>query len=249
MSALDGTQSLPADGEAERWEITRQWKLAWRALKWTFYGGLMIAALTIVGQVYLFYGLFSDIHPFAGYAFAAAVTIAFVWLIVLPAARFLHMPAMARPPEVDLARPDLGADDIAKRLKFDVTYLRALRKNPLMADRLAEVDAALSEAEKVPLSTGAVAAFERTQIDPLLEPLDRQVDRYIHAEATGVGAATAISMNGSIDAFIVLWRNLNMVSRVARIYYGRPSLRASALVLRDIAGAVILSRALEDVSE
>jgi uncharacterized membrane protein YcjF (UPF0283 family) len=86
-------------------------------------------------------------------------------------------------------------------------------------------------------------------MEPLLAPLDRLVEQDIHAEATAVGVATAISLSGAVDAAIVLWRNVNMVSRVARIYYGRPSLRASLLVVRDVAGAVVLSRALDDVTD
>src|SRR5690606_42084612 len=95
----------------------------------------------------------------------------------------------------------------------------------------------------------ALEAFGREQIEPLLKPLDKRVEALIHAEAVGVGVATAVSMNGTVDAFIVLWRNANLVAKVARIYFGRPHLWGSLRILRDVAGIVVVSRALDDVTD
>ena len=75
------------------------------------------------------------------------------------------------------------------------------------------------------------------------------MDSLIHAEAVGVGIATAVSMNGTVDAFIVLWRNANLVARISRIYFGRPHLMGSLRILRDVAAIVVVSRALEDVTD
>jgi uncharacterized membrane protein YcjF (UPF0283 family) len=103
----------------------------------------------------------------------------------------------------------------------------------------------------VPAPTKAkeLSAFERQRILPLLSDIDRQVDSYIRREALAVGGATAVSLNGSIDALVVLWRNVNMISRIARIYYGRPNFRLSLVIIRDVATAVVLSRVADDVSE
>ncbi len=245
-SSPTATPDAAAEG---RWTIARQWRLAWRALTWAALGALVIAALLVVGQIYLFYGLFADIHPLLGVGFVLAATAGFGWLVILPAARLMAMPAVIRPPDLDLSGADLTPEDITRRLRFDVAYLRALRRNPELADRRAEVEAALEAAHDLPQDARALSAFEHDRIEPLLAPLDRKVDGFIHAEASTVGATTAISMNGSLDAFFVLWRNVNMVSRIAHLYYGRPSLRGTAVILRDVAGAVILSRALDDVSD
>ena len=45
-----------------------------------------------------------------------------------------------------------------------------------------------------------------------------------------MGIATAVSPNGTLDAFIVLLRNANMVSRIANLYYGRPGARGSLVI-------------------
>ncbi len=238
------------DADDGRWEIARQWGLAWRGLKWLVAGAVMAGALLVVGQIYLFHQLFADIHPWLGWGFVAAATAAFGWLIALPLARFFLTPAAARPPKIELetATPK----DVRRRLAFDVTYLESMSRNPELLYRRAEIEQAIADARALKRGApdaAAVARFQRARIEPLLADLDKKVEAYIHAEAGAVGATTAISMNGSIDAFIVLWRNVNMIARIARLYYGRPNLRASLLILRDVAGAVILSRALDDVTD
>jgi len=71
----------------------------------------------------------------------------------------------------------------------------------------------------------------------------------VRAEAISVGIATAVSLNGMVDALIVLWRHANMVSRIGRFYYGRPGLTGTLHVLHDVAGAVLLSRAMDPVTD
>ena len=86
-------------------------------------------------------------------------------------------------------------------------------------------------------STGGAAEvvrFETERIEKLLAPLDRAADRMIRAEALSVGIATAVSPSGALDAFLVLWRNANLVSRIAGLYYGKPGVRGSLLILGDV---------------
>lgn len=234
---------------ADRWEIARQWKLAWRGIRLAALGGLVLAALLVVGQVYLFYDLFAALHPWAGLGFLVVVTLALIAFVGAPIVRMARLPAAVRPPAIDLSIADISERDLHRRKRFDRAYLTALSKNPLMTERQGEIDDALDALGSVPLHPAAISAFEHERIEPLLASLDRLVEQDIHAEATAVGVATAVSMSGAVDAAIVLWRNVNMVSRVARTYYGRPSLRASLLVVRDVAGAVVLSRALDDVTD
>ncbi len=245
----DASLDVPKDKPTDRWEITRQWKLAWRGIRLAALGALVLAALLVVGQVYLFYDLFSAIHPWAGIGFLVAITAALVAFVGVPIVRMARLPAAVRPPAIDLVLADVSERDLHRRKSFDRAYLRALARNPLMAEHQGAIDDAIDALGAVPLHPATISAFEHERIEPLLAPLDRLVERDIHAEATAVGVATAISLSGAVDATIVLWRNVNMVSRVARIYYGRPSLRASLMVVRDVAGAVVLSRALDDVTD
>jgi hypothetical protein len=136
-----------------------------------------------------------------------------------------------------------------------------LARNPLVQEERGAIDegilrgqALLNRArratpEEALAVSVALEAFEREQIEVLLKPLDKQVEQLIHAEAVGVGVATALSMNGTVDAFIVLWRNANLVAKISRIYFGRPHLLGSLRILRDVAAIVVVARALEDVTD
>lgn len=251
----------PVEKPAQQWELAAQWAQGWRVVKLAASVLMVIAFLIVVGQGYLFYRLFDDLHPIAGLVYIAALTAALAWLVARPIAAFLSMPVAAKPPDIliDPKAPDPKA--IAARLTYDLRYLKMLAANPevqaeasAIQDSIAKGKALAARAaratpeEALTLST-ELQAFEREHIEALLAPLDKRVNQIIHAEAVGVGVATALSMNGTVDAFIVLWRNANLVARVSRIYFGRPHLMGSLRILRDVAAIVVAARALEDVTD
>jgi len=248
----------------DQWELADQWKLSWKSLKWVVSAFICIGALVAVGQIYLFHQIFADIHWSLGWTFTAIITGLTGWFIALPLARFLKSPSIAAPPDVDLSTPSISPIDVLRRLSYDAAYLKGLAKNPELADQRDAIDKArydLTDIKKILTGKNEVSGdiakeaaqalnlFERNRIAPLLKDLDKRVDSYIHKEALAVGTATTVSLNGSVDAFIVLWRNINMVARISRLYYGRPSLRLTLMILRDVMTAVLLSRALDDVTD
>jgi uncharacterized membrane protein YcjF (UPF0283 family) len=194
----------------------------------------------------------SEVHPALGWLVAVAAVLLVVRLLGVPLYRFLKMP-------VTLTPPDLAAGDgrsIERRLDFLARYLAALRRNPHLAESRPEVEQVRREAQALRAEIagrsdpkGALMEFEQERVEPLLAPLDREADRVIRAEALSVGVATALSPNGTLDAALVLWRNANLVSRVANIYYGRPGVRGSFLILRDVSSAALLATYLEGLSE
>lgn len=246
---------------APDWEFASQWAKAWKVIKWSGVALLTLAFLTVIGQGFLFYRLFDDVHPLLGYAFILLLAALLGLLVGRPVASFLSMPVAARPPDTlfDVDDPDILV--LSDRLKYDLKYLNMLKRNPglseqvpAMQEGLAEGRALLSRMSKAQLSEAAdlaqaLEAFQQAHIEAHLRKLDAQVDRLIHSEAVGVGAATAFSMNGTVDAFIVLWRNANLVARISQIYFGRPHLGGTLLILRDVMAIVVISRALEDVTD
>ncbi|KCZ98292.1 hypothetical protein HPO_10322 [Hyphomonas polymorpha PS728] len=251
----------PVEKPAQQWELAAQWAQGWRVLKVAASVAVVIAFLMVIGQAYLFYRLFDDLHPVAGFVYIVALTAALAWLVARPVAAFLSMPVAARPPDIliDPKAPDPKA--IAARLGYDVRYLKMLAANPEVQAERAAIEDAIAKGKALAARAGRakpeealalsleLQTFERAHIEALLVPLDRRVNQIIHAEAVGVGVATAISMNGTVDAFIVLWRNANLVARVSRIYFGRPHLMGSLRILRDVAAIVVAARALEDVTD
>ncbi|MFN3314015.1 MAG: YcjF family protein [Hyphomonas sp.] len=253
--------ALPVKKEPQQWELAAQWAQGWRILKWSASALVVITFLMVIGQGYLFYRLFDDVHPLLGYVYILLLTGLIGLLVVRPVMAFLAMPVAARPPDllIDPKAPEPKA--LAARIRYDVRYLQMLAANPAVQAERAAIDEAIARARALmaraatatPAEALAVSveleAFERTEIEALLAPLDKRVNAIIHAEAVAVGVATALSMNGTVDAFIVLWRNANLVAKVSRIYFGRPHLMGSLRILRDVAAIVVAARALEDVTE
>ena len=253
----------PAQPEKDRveWELASQWAQGWKFLKWSATAFIVIAFLVVIGQGFLFYRLFDDVHPMLGYAYIVALALILVVLVGRPIMGFLSMPVAAKPPAISIDPKAPESRALAARLRYDLKYLEMLAGNPLVADEREAIRQGILRGqallERARRATSAEAmmvsadleAFERDEIEVLLKPLDKQVDQLIHAEAVGVGVATALSMNGTVDAFIVLWRNANLVAKVARIYFGRPHLWGSLRILRDVAAIVVVARALEDVTD
>jgi len=249
------------ENDGVKWELAAQWRLAWRALKWSFTALSVLGFLVVIGQGFLFYRMFADIHPALGLVFVILLAAILIILVGRPLASFFSTPVMARPPSVHLDADDPSKAAMSARLAYDLKYLKALSRNPeLKAERkaiaadmrhgrdlLARVGGARGEEAKQ--LARDIASFEESHIEARLKDIDARVDRLIHSNAVGVGVATAISMNGTVDAFIVLWRNANLVSQISRLYFGRPHLRGSLLIMRDVAAIVVLSRALEDVTD
>ena len=252
---------LPAEKPAQQWELAAQWAQGWRVVKVAASVLIVIAFLMVVGQGYLFYRLFDDLHPIAGLVYILVLTAALAWLVARPIAAFLSMPVAAKPPDIliDPKAPDPKA--IAARLTYDVRYLKMLAANPEVQAEAAAIQDSIAKGKALAARAARATpeealtlsldlqTFERVHIESLLAPLDKRVNQIIHAEAVGVGVATALSMNGTVDAFIVLWRNANLVARVSRIYFGRPHLMGSLRILRDVAAIVVAARALEDVTD
>lgn len=246
---------------APQWEFASQWSKAWKVLKWSGVALLTIAFLTVIGQGFLFYRIFDDVHPLLGYSFILILAALLLLLVGRPLASFLSMPVAAKPPHTpfDIEKPDISL--LSQRLKYDLKYLAMLKRNPLLADEVPAMEEGMA-AGRALLARFAIAgndsaanvaadleAFQKDHIEIHLKKLDAKVDKLIHAEAVGVGVATAFSMNGTVDAFVVLWRNANLIARISQIYFGRPHLGGTLLILRDVAAIVIVSRALEDVTD
>jgi hypothetical protein len=235
-----------ADKDKIEWELASQWAQGWKFLKWSATAFLVIAFLVVIGQGFLFYRLFDDIHPWAGYAYILLLALMLVVLVGRPIMGFLSMPVAAKPPAITIDPKAPEPKALAARLRYDLKYLLMLAENPLVQEERGAIEEGIlrgqglldrargANAEEALAISAALESFERDHIEALLKPLDKKVEGLIHAEAVAVGVATAVSMNGTVDAFIVLWRNANLVAKVARVYFGRPHLWGSLRILRDV---------------
>jgi hypothetical protein len=215
-----------------------------------------VSALVLGRETYALGRAAFEVHPALGWLYAAAVGFAAWRFVVVPAMRYWAMPAAVEPP----AEAGDSPAAVRARAKFTVRVLENLARNPRAAAqgnlvaavgadaRLLAARAAAPGADG-PALRAELAAFEETRVEPLFAALDEEANRVIRAEALAVGVGTAVSMNGVLDAWIVLWRNLNLVARLAEIYYGRPGLRGTLFVLRDVATGVFVASKAQGVAE
>ncbi|MBI3461585.1 MAG: YcjF family protein [Planctomycetes bacterium] len=243
------------------WELVRQWRRALTGLRWATTVAIVLGVVVVLSEATRYYDFFARIHWALGYFFVAAMLAGMGLLVGVPVWRYLRLPAVVEPPDVSLKSAEMDPSQLALRARFVCRYCRGLLRNPELADKQQEIRQVAEESLAVwrrartagpgelPALVGELRQLESQRVEPLLTELDDRVDAYIRQEAVSVGIATAVSMNGTLDAFVVLWRNANMVSRISRYYYGRAGLRGSLRILRDVAAIVVLSRTMDDLSD
>jgi len=149
--------------------------------------------------------------------------------------------------------------DLERYRRFAERYLeRQLRNRHLPSESRDLVPGAI-EAIRRPLDPhvaadprrAAEATVERVgaEIDRVLEPLDREARRLIRRAAVDVAVVTGVTPSVLLDGLITLARNLDLISRLADLYYGRPGLFGTLRVVRDVLGAAAAAGAAEIVSE
>ncbi len=222
------------------------------------YGAIVVMVVLLAFRVADVYEALARVDPLLGVAFLLALGLFLSWFVGRPVYRFLRLPRVMRVPRLP-PRERREPRHLARHLAYVERYVRALPSNPEWSGEVAQVEAcagrcrALAARALVAGPADLVALeVEATEIDrklvaPLVAPLDRRVSDLIRAEAYRVGLATAVSPYGTLDAFIVLWRNANLVSRIAHVYYGRPGPRGSLRVLRDVSLAAIAGAYLQDL--
>ncbi|MHC4471463.1 MAG: DUF697 domain-containing protein [Planctomycetota bacterium] len=222
-------------------------KRLFRFVRYAGIATLVIVLLLAVREVADVYRAAHGIHPALGWAFLLVAAIVVIRFLGVPLLRFLAVPVALRPPLVPEDPGEWKPAHVAARRDFLARFLAGLARNPALEAKREEIRAAERELAGVADAAGIVR-FEKERVDPLLAPLDREADRLIRAEALSVGVATALSPSGALDAFLVLWRNANLVSRLANLYYGKPGVRGSLLILSDVSSAALLATYMEGIS-
>ena len=227
------TMPVPVETSSDsayQWEFASQWSKAWKVIKWSGAALLTLAFLTVIGQGFLFYRLFDDVHPVLGYAFILLLAGLLLLLVGRPLASFLSMPVAAKPPHTpfDIENPDISL--LSQRLKYDLKYLTMLKRNPLLVEDVASIEEGMVAGRAL---LARFAAADMTEAATIAADLEAFQKRHI----------------GTVDAFVVLWRNANLIAKISQIYFGRPHLGGTLLILRDVAAIVVVSRALEDVTD
>ncbi len=231
--------------------------LVW--LRWAKALAITIAVLfvlTIAAEAARLYFVAREIHPILGYA-AVAVMLAAGALLFVPAYRFLRVPRALKPPE-NPPLEKMRMSHIRAEVRFLGKYLRNCARNPEFEDRQAIIETARGElAELLRRTSGGDLAASNAELEKwtaermgeVLRDVDERADRLIYQEALTVGVGTAASPNGTLDAFVVLWRSLGLTGKLAVMYYGRPGPMGILAICRDVTVAAVSAAYLDRFSD
>ena len=171
----------------------------------------------IVAGVTSLISLADRIHPVVGSVVFWTVVLAAAAAALYGVIAYAKLPAALIPPE-EQSGP-----------KHDA-YLEALRV------RLA----ANPRTRGNPLST-------QEEIEKAIGVLSAEADAVVRRTASTVFLSTALMQNGRLDALILLFTQIQMVTRVARVYVQRPSPRELIRLYLNVAGTAFISSGLESL--
>jgi hypothetical protein len=174
-------------------------------------------ALLIIAGVASLISLADRIHPIAGTIVFWSVCLAAGFFALYYAIAYTRLPPALGPPEEDSGP------------KYDA-YLQTLRA------RLA----ANPRTRDLPVVT-------KEEIEKAIGHLSAQADSVVRRTASAVFLSTALMQNGRLDGLIVLFTQIQMVGRIARIYVQRPSPRELARLYTNVAGTAFVASGLESL--
>src|SRR5438105_4879111 len=171
----------------------------------------------IVGGVTSLISLADRIHPVAGSVVFWTIVFAAGFFAFYCVIAYARLPT-ALIPSAETSRPKHEA------------YLQALRA------RLA----ANPRTRDLPLVTLA-------EIEAAVGQLSNEADKVVRRTASTVFLSTALMQNGRLDGLVVLFTQIQMVNRVARVYVQRPSPRELVRLYANVAGTALIAGGLESL--
>lgn len=238
------------------------WAQFHRLFRWLRY--LLIAtsvlfALLLLAEAARLYQLAATAHPTLGYAWLLLIAAGGL-LVGIPAYRFFQVPRVVKPPAIPEPK-DLTLVHLRAEARYLDRYLANCLRNSELQNKvedirnarieLAEYSARLLNAGEGQLAEldGELREWAATTVSGILADVDKKAERIIYQEALTVGVGTAASPNGTLDAFVMLWRTVNLVSRLAVLYYGRPGPLGTLAICRDVSLAVALAGYLQSFTD
>jgi hypothetical protein len=85
------------------------------------------------------------------------------------------------------------------------------------------------------------------EIEHAVGHLSNEADKVVRRTASTVFLSTALMQNGRLDGLVVLFTQIQMVNRVARIYVQRPSPRELMRLYANVAGTALIAGGLESL--
>ena len=239
MTALD----LPLDTFPTVWN--RALTIARRVL---WIGAIVIGGVVVLEAIHL-YELLAGLHPWLAWAVTGGVVVPILGWSVYRLFRYLKNPVVMAPPNLPPAED--GWNDAQQRQfqRFAVRYLERQAVNPRLPATSRTLAREAAGSLQKPLPAFVLQQKVTTTIDQVVAALDTEAKRLIRRAAVEVAVATAVSPSVLMDFMITFGRNVDLMSRLADLYYGRPGLLGTFRIGRDVLGTAAMAGALEIVSD
>ena len=179
--------------------------------------GLISVVSLIVAGASSLISLADRIHPVAGTVVFWGLCLAAGFFALYCMIAYAQLPPALVPPE-EISGPKHEA------------YLQSLRT------RLANNP----RSRELPLGTDS-------EIEAAVAHLSREADLVVRKTASTVFLSTALMQNGRLDGLIVLFTQIQMVGRIARIYVQRPSPRELIRLYANVGGTAFIASGLESL--
>ncbi len=227
--------------------LARAWTWG-RRLLWTL--GIAFAAIIVLEAIHL-HRLLESIHPLVAWTITGTLGAALLYWGGRAAWRYLRTPRVISPPDLPTTAEKWSPSQRRVYREFAVRYLERQSRNPHLPERQRDRVGGAVDAIRAADTASARTLVEQVEreVGAVLEPLDETARRLIRRTAVEVAIATAVSPSILLDSLITLAHNMNLISKLADLYYGRPGLFGTLRVARDVFGAAVAAGALEVVSD
>jgi hypothetical protein len=179
--------------------------------------GAVSMVSVIIAGVTSLISLADRIHPVAGTIVFWSIVLAAGFCAIYCVITYARLPAPLIPPE-ETSGP-----------KHDA-YLQALRARLAVNPRTYDLPLVTSE-----------------EIEAAVGQLSNEADKVVRRTASTVFLSTALMQNGRLDGLVVLFTQIQMVSRVARVYVQRPSPRELMRLYANVAATALIASGLESL--
>lgn len=197
--------------------------------------GVLLSVLAVV-EIVRVYVILRELSAWLGVGFLLFLVAGMAWLVGKFFAAFWSLPRAPAPPEiVDPAR--LSPTEVLASAGFLQHRITQLQHNPLLAESQREsLEAALGQLRES--VDREVVSQSQAEINRILAPLDDAAERIVQSCVRDVMVAVVLSPYRSADLLVVLYRNGQMILRLAQLYQTRPAPVEQLRIARDVLAVV-----------
>ncbi|MCZ6670958.1 MAG: DUF697 domain-containing protein [Acidobacteria bacterium] len=212
----------------------------WNLARNLFFAIGILLFFFVVVEITKFYQFLSTLNRPLAIVLTILILAGLSWFPVKFTVAFLRTPSSITPPKTRLSK-DLALNDLHCHRKFLVRFLARLAGNPMLSDEeRTTARSGLSETRRLKKTQSddlfaGLLRVRQTFVIPLVEILDGKAKEEVKRAALHITGGVMLSPYQSVDALITIGRTTGMAVKVIRIYYSRPTIKETVLILIDVA--------------